>query len=172
MPNASRHGGFLSRRVGKPYSMGCHLSMRKPVVERVLHGSAGFPQVGKRPFGTPWWWCSGSGALLSRVKVLGIGWGQSPYLIIKHFYLLLKCGGAAHPTSGSQIKTQIKTPRHHSRFSQSKNASEHNQSMPVSIFPCNSPVARQETSNSHTTSSTKPASILAFRYVKKNRNSE
>ena len=52
--------------------------MRKPVVERVLHGSAGFPQVGKRPFGTPWWWCPDSGALLSRLKVPGIGWGHIP----------------------------------------------------------------------------------------------
>ena len=41
-------------------------------------GQQAFPRWGNGLFGAPWWSCPGSGALLSRVKVLGIGWDRIP----------------------------------------------------------------------------------------------
>ena len=93
-------------------------------------GQQVFLRWGNGLFGAPWW-RPGGGALLFRVKVLGIGWGHIPLpketlenlelgphriltplsqqgfsevgtgaegfssvsLIIRHFYLPLKCGG-------------------------------------------------------------------------------
>ena len=42
-------------------------------------GQQAFLRWENRLFGTPhWWWRPGNGALLSRLKVLGIGWGHIP----------------------------------------------------------------------------------------------